>query len=477
VTANHTIAASFAIDTFTITASTGANGTIAPSGIQTVNYGTNQAFTITPSTGYHVLDVLVDGVSVGTVTSYTFSNVTANHTIAASFAIDTFTITASAGSNGTIAPSGIQTVDYGTSQAFTIAPSTGYHVLDVLVDGVSVGAVTSYTFTNVTANHTISASFAIDIPAPPVLIAPANAAVNISTSPTLSWNVSTGAASYRLQVSLTPDFATTVYDNSTLTGTSQRITGLAGTTSYYWRVNATNVSGTSAYSTVRNFTTGQAPIILATAGRFAVLSDQAITNTPTSAITGDVGLSPITGGAITGLSSGEVTGTIYAVDAAGPAGSTAAPAMLLVAKNDATNARTDGNAAGRGTPIPLLGNLAAQTLYPGLYSQGTIDLSVGGTVTLDAQGDSSAVFIIRASTTILLNDNSEVLLTNQAQARNIFWVAGTTVTLNTASKMKGTIIANTFYLLAGARLDGRALVPSGGAAVTLIQNTIALPTQ
>jgi len=63
------------------------------------------------------------------------------------------------------------------------------------------------------------------------------------------------------------------------------------------------------------------------------------------------------------------------------------------------------------------------------------------------------------------------------QARNIFWVAGTTVTLNTASKMKGTIIANTFYLLAGARLDGRALVPSGGAAVTLIQNTIALPTQ
>ena len=54
-----------------------------------VNYGADQAFTITPDACYHVADVLVDGVSVGAVTSYTFTNVTANHTIAASFAIDT----------------------------------------------------------------------------------------------------------------------------------------------------------------------------------------------------------------------------------------------------------------------------------------------------------------------------------------------------------------------------------------------------
>ena len=127
-----------------------------------MNYGADQTFTITPSTGYHVADVLVDGVSVGAVTSYTFTNVTANHTIAASFAINTYTITASAGANGTISPAGAVTVNYGADQTFTITPSTGYHVADVLVDGVSVGAVTSYTFTNVTANHTIAASFAID---------------------------------------------------------------------------------------------------------------------------------------------------------------------------------------------------------------------------------------------------------------------------------------------------------------------------
>ncbi|MFH0797678.1 MAG: FG-GAP-like repeat-containing protein [Candidatus Omnitrophota bacterium] len=162
VTANHTISASFAINTYTITASAGSNGSIAPSGAVSVNYGASQAFTITPATGYQVADVLVDSVSQGAVTSYTFTTVTANHTISASFAINTYTITASAGSNGSIAPSGAVSVNYGGSQAFTVTPATGYQVADVLVDGSSVGAVTSYTFTNVTANHTISANFAVN---------------------------------------------------------------------------------------------------------------------------------------------------------------------------------------------------------------------------------------------------------------------------------------------------------------------------
>jgi len=72
---------------------------------------------------------------------------------------DTFTITATAGAGGTIAPSGTVTVEYGKDQTFTITPNTGYHILDVKVDGSSVGAVSTYTFTNVTANHTIEATF------------------------------------------------------------------------------------------------------------------------------------------------------------------------------------------------------------------------------------------------------------------------------------------------------------------------------
>jgi len=88
-------------DTRTISASSGANGSIIPSGVIAVNYGSNQTFTINPAFGYHVADVLVDGISVGAVTSYPFTNVTANHTISASFVIDTFTISGTVTYKGT----------------------------------------------------------------------------------------------------------------------------------------------------------------------------------------------------------------------------------------------------------------------------------------------------------------------------------------------------------------------------------------
>jgi hypothetical protein len=347
----------------------------------------------------------------------------------------------------------------------------------VLVDGSTVGAVTSYTFTNVTANHTISATFIIDAPVAPVLVAPVDVANNISTSPTLSWNASTGAATYHLQVSLFVGFGSTVFDNSAGAGLSQQITGLTGLTTYYWHVNATNGGGTSAYSTTWSFTTGQAPVNLRTAAPFAVLSHASISNTGiATSITGDVGLSPGVGSAITGLTSGQVTGTIYAVDGSGPAGSVSAPGMLTTAKNDADAAYTDAMAAGRGTSTLIAGNLAGQTLYPGLYNQGTVDLSDHGLVILDAQGDSNAVFIIRSAATIITIDNSEVRLVNGARATNVFWAAASAVTLGTNSLMKGTIIAQTFTLNTGARLDGRALIRlTGAASVTLDQNIIVKP--
>ncbi|MBA7510388.1 hypothetical protein ES705_02372 [subsurface metagenome] len=80
----------------------------------------------------------------------------------------TYTITATAGPGGSIAPSGAVTVNHGANQTFTIIPDPGYHIADVLVDGSSVGAVPTYTFTNVTADHTIEAIFALDN-RPPVL--------------------------------------------------------------------------------------------------------------------------------------------------------------------------------------------------------------------------------------------------------------------------------------------------------------------
>ena len=168
VQADHTISATFAADsvrTFTITPSAGANGWIGPPLPQTVAAGGSVLFTIGAFDGYHVADVLVDGLSVGARTSYEFTNVQADHTISATFAADsvrTFTIRPSAGANGWIGPPLPQTVAAGGSVLFTIGAFDGYHVADVLVDGLSVGARTSYEFTNVQADHTISATFVAD---------------------------------------------------------------------------------------------------------------------------------------------------------------------------------------------------------------------------------------------------------------------------------------------------------------------------
>ncbi len=148
----------FINNVYTITATAGSGGSISP-GTVVVNSGGSQTFTITPNAGYYIAGVTVDGVSKGAITSYTFTNVTAPHTITATFSNNSFTITATAGSGGSISPSGAVIVNSGGSQTFTITPSAGYSVASVTVDGVSQGPITSYTFSNVTANHTITVKF------------------------------------------------------------------------------------------------------------------------------------------------------------------------------------------------------------------------------------------------------------------------------------------------------------------------------
>lgn len=152
---------------YTITANAGTGGTITP-GTTHVYKGDNATFTITADSGYHIEDVLVDGASVGAVSTYTFENVTANHTISATFernssggggGTTSYTIKASAGDGGSISPSGNVRVDRGDDQTFRITPDDGYEIADVLVDGESVGAVSSYTFENVRASHTIEVVF------------------------------------------------------------------------------------------------------------------------------------------------------------------------------------------------------------------------------------------------------------------------------------------------------------------------------
>lgn len=149
--------------TYSVTVSQATGGTIVPGTQSGIASGSNSsAFTATPTSCYTFAGWTIDGSpNASTVNPYTFTNVTANHTLTAVYTLKTNTITALAGTNGSISPNGITTVNCGIDQTYTITPNSGYVVDDVLVDGVSVGPVTSYTFTNVTAAHSISATFKV----------------------------------------------------------------------------------------------------------------------------------------------------------------------------------------------------------------------------------------------------------------------------------------------------------------------------
>lgn len=162
ITADLTCTASFTLKTYTLTPSAGPGGSITPNQTQTVLHGSAFTFTLTPNAGYGVAGVWVDGVYQGALNSYTFSNITASHTISAAFGLNTHIITPTAGTNGNITPNTPQIIAQGNSITFTITPNLGYHIANVWVDGVAQGAIASHTFANITASHTITAAFAMN---------------------------------------------------------------------------------------------------------------------------------------------------------------------------------------------------------------------------------------------------------------------------------------------------------------------------
>ncbi len=170
ISANHKIEATFAIKTYTIQAVSGDNGMILPSDIVTAECGTEHTFAVTPDACHKIEDVKADNQSViekielnGGVGYYTFENVRANHTINATFAENSSVCTIESwvsGDGGSINPSGTMTAECGSDKTFSINPDEFFYILDVKVDGLSVGAAKSYTFEcDEGGNHTIEAVF------------------------------------------------------------------------------------------------------------------------------------------------------------------------------------------------------------------------------------------------------------------------------------------------------------------------------
>jgi Ice-binding-like len=227
----------------------------------------------------------------------------------------------------------------------------------------------------------------------------------------------------------------------------------------------------SASSSLTARGVGPAPVILGTAGTFAILSKTGITDVYASAVTGDVGTSPITGAALL-LTCGEVTGKIYVVDAAGPLPCAVNDATSLTAAvGDMETAYTD--AAGRVSPNFTelgAGEVGGLTLAPGLYKWST-DLSITTDVTLS--GGPNDVWIFQVAGQLNQANATRVTLAGGARAKNIFWQVADSATIGTTAHFEGVMLGKTLVAVnTGASVNGRLLAQT---AVTLQMNAITQP--
>ncbi|MBE3134968.1 MAG: DUF3494 domain-containing protein [Acidobacteria bacterium] len=215
------------------------------------------------------------------------------------------------------------------------------------------------------------------------------------------------------------------------------------------------------------------PVNLGTAGDFAILAKSGISTTGTTSIVGDIGVSPAAATFITGFglimdasgafsTSSLVAGKVYAADYTPPT-----PAYLTTAVSDMEAAYTD--AAGRAADVTELGGgtIGGYTLVPGVYKWGT---NVTIPTDLILSGGADDVWIFQIAGTLDVSSAKKVILSDGAQASNIFWQVAGITTLGTTSEFKGTILDQTLIAMqTGATLDGRALAQT---AVTLDSNAV-----
>jgi hypothetical protein len=164
IQANQVIDVSYAIRQFNLTASVpavdGTFATITPSGTITVDCGSSQSYTITADACTEILNVIVNGIGQGPVSTFDIDNIRQNQSITVVVARRTYTVTTSSGPGGAITPGGTQIYSCDDTPTFNISPSSNFGVVSVQVNGVEQGQIGTYTFAPLQSNQTISATFA-----------------------------------------------------------------------------------------------------------------------------------------------------------------------------------------------------------------------------------------------------------------------------------------------------------------------------
>ena len=425
------VATGVSAGTATITATLGAK---SGSAILTVPAATLSSIAVTPATATVQIGLTQPFVAMGTYSDGTTANI-----------------------SSTVAWTS------GSPLVGTVFSTTG------VATGVSAGTAT------ITATlGAKSGSAILTVPAATlssIAVTPATAIVSIGLTQPF---VAMGTYSNGTTVNITNTVAWT--SGSPLVGTVLSTTGVAtGVSAGTATITATSgaKSGSATMTVPAAAPLGPPPVLLGLAGNFAGLTKAGITDVPSSAITGSIGASPITGAAI-GVTCAEVTGTIYAVNAAGPAPCAVIdPVMLTTAVSNLETAYTDaaGRPAGVGPNLNLgAGTVAGQTLVPGTYTWGS---AVTITTDLTLNGGPNDVWLFQITGTLDLSANKNIILTGGALPKNVFWQVAGAVTLFPGSHFEGTILAKTnIAMQTGASINGRLLAQTG---VSLQQNAVTIP--
>lgn len=376
--------------------------------------------------------------------------------------------------NGAVAVAGTVAYDVATARAtFTptvfLAPNTTYTVnVGAGATDVAGAALVPFTSTFQTGTQV----------APPSVIAinptqgATGVAINRKVTATFDQamnavTIDSPATSFRLSSGGNPIAGTVLYNaaSSTAVFTPTSNLPIDSLITVTLTAGAQNVAGNSLTPFTSSFTTGsqvgQLPVVLpGTLNNFAVLGGSTVTNFNATTVTGDLGVSP--GTAVTGFPPGILLGDLHAGDG-----------VAAQAQIDLTTAFVDAATRG-GAPITVAGNIGGMTLPAGLYkSTSSLEIS-GGDLTLDAKGDSDAVFVFQMASTFTTTVGRQVILIGGAKASNVFWSVGTSATLGTSSSMKGTILSQiSITVVSGATVEGRVVTRIG--AVTLDGATITRP--